>query len=100
MLAEPALPVAAINYAPALAPSVAKIYAEVYGIRYGEPEAPPVEWSQLWAARSPDAWQRLAAEFGFGYVVTPDTLVLKLPVAVRAGGSILYKVPCHGANAA
>ncbi len=80
-----------IPYMPSVGPVLDKLHREVYGFTLGRPENGP-DWEEVWMARSPEEWQRLAAAYGFSYILAPRGIALHLPEAVTGERDILYRV--------
>lgn len=80
-----------IPYMPSVGPVLDKIHREVYGFSLGLPENGP-SWEEVWASRAPFEWERLAAAYGFRYVLAPSGIQVRLPVVLRCEREALYRV--------
>jgi hypothetical protein len=91
-----------LPYVPESGPGMNEILKRVYGEDLFAWR--PADWPRgggllrnsgrrLWEERSVADWQELAREFGFTDIITYADWRLKLPVAARADGLLLYRIP-------
>lgn len=77
-------------YLPELAPSLRKLHLDIFGLAIDEPHDFTLP---EWPRRSLAEWQRLAREYGFHYVVSPNVYPLHLERVLRSRDWSLYRVP-------
>lgn len=83
-----------IAYIPRLGPAIEKMYHDVYGVSFVIPPTHgAAPWQEVWTARTEDRWQVLREEYGFQYVIAPESLHLDLPLLFREGPRKLYQIP-------
>lgn len=78
-----------MSYMPALAPALKKMHEEVFGYVVDGETGPPLA---QWPGRSPEAWRRLAKDYGFRYVLAPTEMDLKLERVLEGHPYDLYRV--------
>jgi hypothetical protein len=84
-----------IPYMPSVGPAIAKIYADLYGtefLRANTSDSPAPGWTEVWTTRDTAQWRALGTEYGFRYVVSPNSVPLHLPIVVHGGSECLYEV--------
>lgn len=79
-----------LTYMPALAPAISKMHEDLFGF---DLRSRPIYDLACWEERSPEAWQALAARYGFRYVVCPTAYSLNLPVLLQREEKVLYALP-------
>jgi len=75
---------------PSIGPAIDKVHRDCYGAGFTDAATPP--WNDVWPARTPEDWRGLRDTYGVEYVLSPNTVPLRIRPIISGAIDTLYRI--------